>query len=93
MLSPAGLDGGALSRGEQAPLLTLAVLIYMWAFITCAGTDERRLEMKNVFFRLDSSGEILHRRNSPEARHVSLHIETSSRKNILLYSKSYCCGD
>lgn len=85
VLSPAGWDGGALSRGEQAPLLTLAVLIYMWAFITCVGTDERRLEMNNVFFTLDSSGEILLRRNVPVVRHASLHIQTSSRMNIRLY--------
>lgn len=44
------LEGGALSRGEQISLLTLAVLIYMWAFITCVGTEQRRLQMKNLFF-------------------------------------------
>lgn len=48
VLQPAGLDGGALSRGEQIPLLTLAVLICMWAFITCVGTEQRCLQMKNI---------------------------------------------
>lgn len=95
VLSPAGLDGGVLSRGEQIPLLTLAVLIYMWAFITCVGADERRLEMKNVFcvcvfFTPYSSGEVLLCSHSPVAHHASLHIQAGSRENILLYPKSYC---
>lgn len=88
--SPAGLDGGALIRGEQIPLLTLAVLIYMWAFITCVGTDEHGLEMKNIFFStLYSSGEILRCSYAPGVRHASLQVQAASRKNILLYSQGW----
>lgn len=49
VLQPAGWDGGALSRGEQIPLLTPAVLIYMRAFITCAGRATPPADEKHYF--------------------------------------------